>query len=123
MADLQFALRQMLKDPGFTTAAALTLALGIGANTTMFSVVNGVLLKPLRYDEPAQLVQVWEAPDAVKRNSVSPGVFLDWRQESKTFDGLAAVRGTERNLTETGEPERLSGMARVPLPDSVCRDI
>jgi hypothetical protein len=74
-ADLKFALRQLVKTPGFTTAAIATMALGIGANTAIFSIVNGVLLKPLPYDEPGQVVQLFEAPEPGKRNPVSPGVF------------------------------------------------
>ena len=110
MSDLKFAIRQLLKNPGFTAVAVLTLALGIGANTAIFSVVDGVLLKPLHYDQPGQLVQVWEAPSPGKRNSVSPGVFLDWKQQSVTFDSLAAFNNADLNLTGTGEPERLNGL-------------
>jgi predicted permease len=110
MSDLKFAFRQLLKNPGFTTVAVLTLALGIGANTAIFSVIDGVLLKPLHYDQPGQLVQVWEAPSPGKRNSVSPGVFLDWKQQSVTFDSLAAFNFAALNLTGTGEPERVYGV-------------
>ena len=110
MSDLKFAIRQLLKNPGFTAVAVLTLALGIGANTAIFSVVDGVLLKPLHYDQPGQLVQVWEAPSPGKRNSVSPGVFLDWKQQSVTFDSLAAFNNADLNLTGIGEPERLNGL-------------
>src|SRR2546421_715438 len=110
MNDLKFAFRQLLKNPGFTAVAVLTLALGIGANTAIFSVVNGVLLKPLPYDQPGQLVQVWEAPSPGKRNSVSPGVFLDWKLQSIRFDSLAAFNNADLNLTGIGEPERLNGL-------------
>ncbi len=110
MNDLKFALRQLLKNPGFTAVAVLTLALGIGANTAIFCIVDGVLLKPLHYDQPGQLVQVWEAPSPGKRNSVSPGVFLDWKQQSVTFDSLAAYNNADMNLTGNGEPERLNGL-------------
>src|SRR5438477_263180 len=110
MNDLKFAVRHLLKNPGFTAVAVLTLALGIGANTAIFSVVNGVLLKPLPYDQPGQLVQVWEAPSPGKRSSVSPGVFLDWKLQSIRFDSLAAFNNADLNLTGIGEPERLNGL-------------
>src|SRR5213593_4539911 len=106
MNDVRFAFRQLRKNPVFTGVAVLTLALGIGANTAIFSTVDGVLLKPLHYDQPGQLVQVWEAPSPGKRNSVSPGVFLDWKQQSVTFDSLAAYNNADMNLTGIGEPER-----------------
>src|SRR5438128_3301473 len=111
MNDLKFAFRQLLKDPGFTTVAVLTLALGIGANTAIFSVVDGVLLKPLPYEEPGQLVQVWEAPGPGGRNSVSPGAFLDWREHSTVFENLSLRQHTDMNLTGEGEPERVGGLA------------
>ena len=85
MNDLKFAFRQLLKNPGFTAVAVLTLALGIGANTAVFSVADAVLLKALPYDGPGQLVQVWEAPQPGKRNSVAPGAFLDWKEHAKVF--------------------------------------
>ena len=111
MNDLKFAFRQLLKNPGFTAVAVLTLALGIGANTAIFSVVDGVLLKPLPYDQPGQLVQVWEAPGPGKRMYVSPGAFLDWRQHSTVFEALSLANDTDRNLTGDGDPERVSGLA------------
>ncbi len=89
--DLRFAFRQLLKNPGFTAVAVLTLALGIGANTAMFSVVNGTLLEPLPYEQPGQLVMVWETPSPGQLNSVSPGVFLDWRAQGTNFEGFAAL--------------------------------
>jgi putative ABC transport system permease protein len=110
MNAVTFAIRQLRRSPGFTATAAVTLALGVGANTTMFSVVNAVLLRPLPYDSPGQLVQVWEAPDTGRRNSVSVGVFDDWRRESRSFEGLAAFTPTDLNLTGAGIPERIKGM-------------
>src|SRR5579872_645520 len=109
MNDLKFAFRQLLKNPGFTAVAVLTLALGIGANTAIFSVVDAVLLKPLPYDDAGRLVQVWEAPHPGKRNSVSPGAFLDWKEDAQVFESLSLVDDTERNLTGDGEPERIKG--------------
>jgi hypothetical protein len=85
MGDLKFAARQLAKTPGFTAAAVLTLTLGIGANTAMFSVVDTVLLRSLPYDEPGRLVHVWEAPTPGEGNSVSVGVYLDWVRHNSTF--------------------------------------
>jgi predicted permease len=110
MNDLKFGLRQLLKNPGFTAVAVLTLALGIGANTAIFSVVNTMLLKPLPYEQPGQLVQVFEAPRPGQQNSVSPGVFLDWREQGTSFDGFAAYNSIVLNLAGAGEPERLDGL-------------
>src|SRR5688572_18698249 len=111
MNDLKFAIRQLLKNPGFTAVAVLTLALGIGANTAIFSIVDTVLLKPLPYDQPGQLVQVWEAPRPGKRNSVSPGAFLDWKEHSTAFERLSLCQDTAMNFTGGGEPERINGVA------------
>jgi predicted permease len=110
MNDLKFAVRQLLKNPGFTAVAVLTLALGIGTNTAIFSVVNTMLLKPLPYEEPGQLVQVFEAPSPGEQNSVSPGVFLDWREQGTSFEGFAAYANVVLNFTGAGEPERLNGL-------------
>src|SRR2546426_7072215 len=111
MNDLKFAFRQLLKNPGFTAVAVLTLALGIGANTAIFSIVDGVLLKPLPYDQPGQLVYVWDVPGPGKRNSASPGAFLDWREHGTVFESLSLRQNTDMNLTGDGEPERISGLA------------
>ncbi len=110
MNDLKFAFRQLLKNPGFTAVAVLTLALGIGANTAIFSVVNTMLLKPLPYEQPGQLVQLFEAPTPGGQNPVSPGVFFDWREQGTSFDGFAAYNSVELNFTGAGEPERLNGV-------------
>ncbi len=108
--DFRFAFRQLRRNPGFALVAILTLAIGTGANTAIFSLVNSLVLKPLAYDEPGQLVQVWEAPGGNGLNPVSPGVFLDWREQATSFDSLAAYRSIDLNLTAAGEPERLSGL-------------
>src|SRR5256885_4390852 len=78
--DLQYAARQLRRSPGFAATAIAILALGIGATTAIFSVVNSLVLKPLPYDQPGQLVQLFEASLPGQQNSVSPGVFLDWRE-------------------------------------------
>jgi predicted permease len=108
--DVRYALRLLAKNPGFTAVTVLTLALGIGSNTAIFSIANSVLFKPLPYKEPGQLVQLWEAPELGKRNSVSPGAFLDWKEHATVFEGLWVVDETERNLTGRGEPERIRGL-------------
>ncbi len=110
MNDLRFAIRQLLKNPGFTAVAVLTLALGIGTTTAVFSIVDTVLLKPLPFDEPGQLVQVWEAPGRGQRNWASPGAFLDWKEHGSVFEDLSLLDGRELNLTGEGEPERVSGL-------------
>lgn len=109
MNDLRFAVRQLLKNPGFTVVAVLTLALGIGATTTVFSLVDAVLLNPLPFDQPGQLVQVWEAPGPGQRNWASPGAFLDWKEHGSVFEDISLLDGRELNLTGDGEPERVSG--------------
>ena len=114
MGDLKFAARQLAKTPGFTAAAVLTLTLGIGANTAMFSVVDTVLLRSLPYDEPGRLVHVWEAPTPGEGNSVSVGVYLDWVRHNSAFEALAAVSNSALNLSDGGEPERISGLHMSP---------
>jgi hypothetical protein len=108
--DIRYGARLLAKNPGFTAVTVLTLALGIGANTAIFSIANSVLFKPLPYEEPGQLVQLWEAPQPGKRNSVSPGAFLDWKEHATIFEGLWVVDETEKNLTGKGEPERIRGL-------------
>jgi len=107
--DLRFALRMLRKSPGFTAVAVLTLALGIGANTAIFSVVDAVLLKPLRYKDPASLAVVWEnfPKYGIFRNTVSPPNFLDWQQQNRIFSGMAAFLDQPLNLTGSGEPEQV----------------
>ena len=93
MNDLKFAFRQLLKNPGFAAAAELTLALGIGANTALFSIINAVLLRPLLYPEPGRLVAVCESNPRLgwDHNVISMGAFSDWRQQSSPFQELAGA--------------------------------
>src|SRR6266540_1740720 len=108
--DLRYGARMLLKNPGFTLIAVLTLALGIGANTSFFSIVNSVLLKPLPYEHPDQLVQLWEAPRVGVRGASSPGAFLDWKEQSTSFESLSLLLNIDLNLTGEGEPDRISGV-------------
>ncbi len=107
LQDARFALRLLRKSPGFTLAAVITLALGIGANTAIFSVVNGVLLRPLPYKAPEQLVFIQEGTPSFPSMSVSIPDFLDWREGQKSFTDLAAYRNGAFDLTGVDIPERL----------------
>ena len=108
--DLRFALRRLARAPGFAVAAILCLALGIGANTAIFSVINAVLLRPLPHEEPERLVGIWEASEfrGSERNTVSPANYQDWRSASRSFSGMAAVSGGTANLTGGGQPVEVS---------------
>ena len=107
--DLRFAGRMLLKNPGFTAVAVLTLAIGIGANTAIFSLVNGVLLRPLPYREPGRLTIVWGKDDQGKPGNVGYATYVDWRAQSKSFEELALYRSWSPVL-QTSEPEQLSGL-------------
>jgi predicted permease len=109
LQDLRYGARMLLKIPGFTLIAVFTLALGIGANTAIFSVVNAVLLRPLPYQEPQQLAMVWETDKNNAPTLVAPANFTDWSEQSQSVARLAALRGWDANLTGAGEPERLQG--------------
>jgi len=109
--DMRYAARLQRKNPGFTIVAVIALALGIGANTAIFSVVNTVLLRPLPYKDPEHLVMVWE--DATRhgypRDTPAAANFVDWRDQNQVFEGMAAIADTSFNLTGSGDPERLEG--------------
>jgi putative ABC transport system permease protein len=107
--DLRYGVRMLLKNPGFTFIAVLTLSLGIGANTAIFSIVNAVLLRPFPYQEPERLVMLQERVSSVGFSPSYPN-FADWRDQSTAFASMAAVRGNESfNFTGAGDPERLQG--------------
>ena len=107
--DLRYGVRVLAKSPGFSLIAILTLALGIGANTAIFSVVNGVLLNPLPFHDPEQLVSMFQEMPNFDNGSISYPNFIDWRRMNTTFAGMAAYRSIGFNLSGNGEPERLHG--------------
>ena len=107
--DLKFAARSLLRRPGFTLVAAVTLALGIGANTAIFSVVNAVLIRALPYENPDQLVVVWGTQGQQRGQGVVYPDYLDWRARNRTFTELGAFRSQSVNLTGGDTPERLIG--------------
>jgi putative ABC transport system permease protein len=112
--DLKFAIRTLAKSPGFTLVAVLTLALGIGANTAIFSVVNAVLLRPLPFKDSAQLVRLRETHKNVGNVSVSYPDFLDWRQQSHSFAGMSVINNVGFNLSGIAQPENIGGYAVSP---------
>ncbi len=107
--DLRYAIRTLAKNPGFTAVALLTLALGIGVNSSLFSIVNGVLLNPLPYPKPGQLVAIYQRAFNFEKASISYLNFLDWQAGSRTFASMAAYRSDSFNLTSMGEASRLRG--------------
>src|SRR6185436_17719922 len=113
MQDLRFACRQLLKNPGFTAVAVLTLALGIGANTAIFSVIRSVLLRPLPFKDPDRLVTVWErhVKKGYDMHHAGAATFLDWKTQNNVFESMAAF-GIDEGLSLTGdyEPERITAV-------------
>ena len=107
--DVRFGLRVLSRSSGFAAIAILTLALGIGANTALFSVVNGVLLNPLPFPNPDQLLAVYARTPAFGRASITFPNFLDWHKDSTSFSAFAAFRSEDYNLSGAGEAERLHG--------------
>src|SRR5690349_21649302 len=105
--DLKYGLRMLARNPGFTLVAVLTLTLGIGANTAIFSVVNGVLLQPLPYQDPGRLLIMSEKTPEFETMSISYPNFLDWQRESRSFANLGAYRWGSYDLSGVGMPEHL----------------
>ena len=114
--DLRYGVRMLLKSPGFALVAVLTLALGIGANTAIFSVVDAMLLRPLPYPEPDRLVRIWESSLKLHspRNVVNPRNFLDWRDQSHSFEAMAAVVDHMTNLNVNGHPIAVQSLTVSP---------
>ncbi len=112
LKDLRFAFRTLLKSPGFTLMAAIALALGIGANTAIFSVVNAVLLQSMPFEKPERLVMIWEqSPRTGEPNVINPTNFLTWRKRSQSFERMAAFGEFDVSITGNGEPEVIRCMA------------
>ena len=110
LQDIRYGLRGLWKRPGFTAVALITLALGIGANAAIFSVVNAVLLKPLQFRDPERLVILWEDVSfaGFPRNTPAPANYIDWKNQTQSFEDVAASHESSLNLTGDGEPERVT---------------
>ncbi len=109
LKDIRYGVRSLLKHPGFTCIAVLTLALGIGANTAIFSLVNAVLLRTLPFREPDRLVMVWEDASfaGFPRNTPAPANYADWKAQNQVFEDMATFDQRSFNLTGDGEPEKV----------------
>src|SRR5262245_61674614 len=108
--DLRYGIRILRRNPGFTFVAALTLALGIGANSAIFSVVNAVLLRSLPYHDPERLVMLSYNRSRLPNDFALAAEFLEWRDQAKSFEQIAAYRFDTADLTGSGEPERLNAV-------------
>ena len=118
LQDIRFSARSLLRTPGFTAVAIIVLALGIGANTAIFTVVNAVLLRPLPYRNSDQLMMLWETNPrfqiGIDTLPVTPGNFMDWREQNNVFEYVAALGISHLNMTGVGEPERISAATVSP---------
>lgn len=112
MQDITFAIRMLLKRPGLSVVAILTLAFGIGANTAIFSVINAVLLRPMPFANPDRLVMVWGSNPEIGTEEASLPDYMDWKNESTSFEGLGAIANRSVNITGQGDPTRVAG-ARI----------
>src|SRR5215475_715714 len=112
--DLRYGLRMLAKKPGFTLVAVVTLALGIGANSAIFSVVNALLLRPLPLEDPDRLIKIWETFQPGGQSGASVPNLKDWREQNTVFNGIAAYQFSSINLSGRENPERLQGTAVSP---------
>src|SRR5580693_3181043 len=116
VADLRYGFRLLRQSPGFTTIAIIALALGIGANTAIFSTLDAVLLRPLPYADPNRVVMVWEDASSIgfAHNTPAPANYFDWREQNHVFTDIAATRGRTRAITGDGSAEQLLGYQATP---------
>jgi putative ABC transport system permease protein len=125
-SDLRLGFRVLLRNPGFSVTAILLLALGIGANTAIFSVVNAVLLRPLPYQDPSRIMQIWHVPPAksfpgMTLFSVSPANYLDWQSQNHSFEEMAAYGGARFNVGGKERPESIQAATVAPSFFSILR--
>src|SRR5580692_5441635 len=116
LADLRYGLRLLRQAPGFTLIAVCALALGIGANTAIFSTLDAVLLRPLPYADPDRVMMVYEDASAIgfARNTPAPANYFDWQAQNHVFTDIAATRGRSLGITGDGSPEQIYGLAVTP---------
>src|SRR5687767_5611146 len=107
--DVDYAVRTLSRSGWFAITAVVTLALGIGANTAIFSVISSVMLRPQPFHEPDRLVFLWSSSQAFPREALTPGRLVDFREQLTTVSGIAGISQIPLNLTGSGEPERLAG--------------
>ena len=129
-AAFKYAFRTLRRQPTFVLVAVLTLALGIGANTAIFSVIKTVVLNPLPYEDPEKIAVLWEVNPDGNQGPVSVPTFEDWKREAKSFESLAAYRHVDFSFKGTGDPQNVPGAARdagslhraqEPTPRSAAR--
>jgi putative ABC transport system permease protein len=115
LQDIRYAWRSLKKSPGFTLFAVLTIALGLGANAAIFSLVDGVLIKSSGYPEPERIVQLWERPPKRQRNAIAAANYVDWSRQNQSFDAMAAETGGALSYSGGGEPRSLkTGFVSAP---------
>ena len=129
LQDIRFALRMLLKSPAFSAAVIVTLALGIGANTALFSIVNSVLLNPLPYPQSSQLVALYGDKPGLGLGPISYPNFLDWQRSAQSFSSMAMYRHEDYNLMTSGQAERVNGLmvsaaffTTLGIPPALGRD-